>query len=81
MIRIKVRKIQMSTSQLTLAEIGFADLVADQSAGVEDSRHRIELHRFDHILLDDADLERERRHGPLLPFHRLLITNGQNEIN
>ena len=49
-----------------MTEIGFTDLVADQSAGVKDCRHRIELHRLDHIFLDDADLERKRRHGPPL---------------
>ncbi len=42
---------------LTLAKIGLSDLVADESAYVEDCRVRIELHRLDQILLHDADLQ------------------------
>ena len=42
---------------LTLAEIGLGDLVADESAYVEDCRVGIELHRLDQILLHDTDLQ------------------------
>lgn len=44
--------------RLTLSEIGLGDLVADDSTGIVDGRIGIELHRLDHILLDDTDLER-----------------------
>jgi hypothetical protein len=46
-----------------LSEISFGNLVTDDAAGIVDGRVGIELHRLDHILLDDADLERYRRHG------------------
>jgi len=46
-----------------LTKVGFAYLVADEAAGVEGGRVRIKLHRLDHVLFDDADLEREGRHG------------------
>lgn len=48
---------------LTLSEISFGNLVSNDATGVVDGRVGIELHRLDHIFLDDADLERYRRHG------------------
>ncbi len=45
------------------AEVDLGDPVADLAAHVEDGRVGIELHRLDEILLDDADLDGEGRHG------------------
>lgn len=55
----------MRLNEFTLSEIGLGDFVADESASVKNSRVRVELHRFDDILLDDADLQRQRRHADL----------------
>ena len=81
---------------ITLSKIGLGDLITDESAGVEDGRVGIELHRLDHILLDDADLERQRRHlrwsgfsllpplyhhsEPCVPTNKQMLINHQSPI-
>lgn len=46
-----------------MSEIGLGDFISDESTSVEDGRVGVELHRLHHVLLDDADLERQRRHA------------------